>query len=50
MNRPINISNLIEAVSTTFDNIASEILDNKFLSLQQIMLETIKIDGSMAYA
>lgn len=40
---------MIEAVNAAFHNIAPEILDNTFLSLQQVMLEAMKNDGSNSF-
>lgn len=41
----INIDELIEAVNIAFDNIVTKTLGNLFISLQQILLKIMKIDG-----
>lgn len=42
---PNNIDELIETVNVTFDNVSFEIMDNTFLSPEQVMLEAMKNDG-----
>lgn len=42
---PNNIDELIETVNVTFDNVSLEIMDNTFLSPEQVMLEAMKNDG-----
>lgn len=40
-----NIDELIETENVTFDNVSLEIMDNTFLSPEQVMLEAMKNDG-----
>lgn len=42
---PNNIDELIETENVTFDNVSLEIMDNIFLSPEQVMLEAMKNDG-----
>lgn len=42
---PNNIDELIKTENVTFDNVSLEIMDNTFLSPEQVMLEAMKNDG-----